>query len=154
MPTHRTRNLSPEEARAHVRNQAEAEQWDQDQLIAALDDVDKGMISNTPWDVHSSNLAYGVVIGENPDVDRRVAGFPEFGDVVLWHRTKGADCASIGKLLRDSGSATQYPINSRDRTRQITVNRGDKPVILHWNDVVGIKWKWSELQMTEEKFDE
>lgn len=124
---------------------ARIEGWSQSELDDALADVAGGMDLTDDWNVHKGNLAYGVVISRNDEAARKVAGFPEFGDVVLWRRVRGKDCAAIEKLTRENGPDTKGQVCNADGSRRITIHGAAKPVILNWgDDIIGVVAKWNE----------
>lgn len=123
---------------------AEIEGWTQKELNEALADVREGMDLKEDWNVHRGHLTYGVVISSNREAEKRVAGFPEFGDVVLWNRKRGFDCKAIEKLARDNSPESTGQVCNHDKSRSVTIG-SDPPVILDWkNDIIGIVAKWGE----------
>ncbi len=144
-------HLTPNEAREHIVQTAVIEKWEPDEVSDALDDVDNGLDLSLSSDITSSSMAYGIVVGENEEADKKIAGFPEFGDVVVWGRLQGYDCSSFGRLSCGTGTLTHYPVRSRDGSREIIIKRGEKLVILDWQEVIGIRWTFKELRELEEK---
>lgn len=137
--------MTPEEAAQYVLSLAEHEQWSEKETNEALMDVKDGMDISTPWDTLKSNLAYGMVVSSNDKADRRVAGFPQFGDIVLWKRQRGFDCKAIAKLTRDNSDDTKGMVCSADGKRRASLG-DDPPVVLDWKEhIVGIVFKWEEM---------
>ena len=124
---------------------AEYEQWSEKELAEALMDVRDGMDVSTPWDTLKSSLAYGMVISSNDEANRKVAGFPQFGDIVLWRRQHGFDCKAIAKMARQNGAGHEGKVCSADGSR-IAALGSDSPVVLDWGkDIVGIVSRWKEM---------
>lgn len=128
----------------HVTMIAELDGWSREELAEALMDVRGGMDMKEEWNVHRGNLIYGVVISSNLEADRRVAGFPEFGDIVLWNRKRGFDCKAIEKLVRENATETAGQVCNHDKSRSIAIGTAT-PVILNWKtDIIGIVSKWDD----------
>lgn len=148
MPKSKMYRISGPAAKRYMAMTAEVEEWDDPgRLDEALKDVEGGMDVSMPCDYTFSELRYGMVVGENPELSRKVAGFPQFGDIVLFHAKRGVDCASFSRLSRGSGSIAEYSIASHDGTRRTVVPRGSKLIILKdaEEDIAGIKWTFTEM---------
>lgn len=121
----------------HTKAIAEVEEWDHRKLDEALCDVSSGATQTATLDINFSSITYGVVVGENPELDKKIAGFPQFGDVVIFKSDCGMDSTSFGRLSRGSGKVNEYIIRNRDGSRRLSLQRSDKLVILDWQDIIG-----------------
>lgn len=119
---------------------------EESELDTMWDDLANTTHFRIPMEVTASSMRLYIVIGENPEVDKKVAGFPAFGDLVMARSDCGADSTAIPKLCYDSGTLNHYFVCSQDKTRVLRINRSTVPVIIDWQDIVGLVLTHEEMQ--------
>lgn len=97
-------------------------------------------------DITFSNWAYGVVIGENPELLNSVSGCPRFGDVVCFKSLCGVDSPMIEVAARCMGDTSKFAVRSLDGARVIEVPRDRKPVLLSIYEVEMVEFTREELE--------
>lgn len=93
-----------------------------------------------------SNYAYGMVISDNEELDRKYHNCPRFGDIVAFKSLRGVDSPLIEVAARCMGDTSKFVVSSADGTRMFEVERDRKPVLLSIHDIELLEFTREELE--------